>query len=324
MNNIVEKYESRKDLVFLALTDEKKSKVDLLLKRVPFSAAVVSDDTRKTMDAFKITQIPTCVIIDDKNEIKWVGHSAKLTDEILEKILNRQDPATIKDEKPITPEQITKIADSISKRYGTYFMDDEVKEYFNFAPLTVEKAVMDFSNGNKIMVIGYSLKDQLARYFHISSNQIVLPAELANKRISYIYKTKETRKDDKLRDLILQQLNLKFTVADSLIEVMQLDVVDKKLFSKLAADPIASVSHASSSKSFAAVSNGKFGALKTEIEDAFNTIVVLKDEQDFAKKLSLTVKIDNIENLKASLMACGIEASTVKKSLPTYRFQTIP
>jgi thiol-disulfide isomerase/thioredoxin len=323
MNNIIDKNKSRTNLVFLALTDEKKPKVDWLLKRVPISAAVVSDNTRKTLDAFKIKNIPTCVVIDDNNEIKWIGHSAELTDEIIEKILSREDPNSIKDDKPATPEQVTKIADSVSKRYGTYFMDSEVKDYFNFGPLTVEKAVMNFYDGNRIMVIGSSLKEELAKYFQVSSNQIVLPAELAGKRISYLYKTKETRKDDNLRDLILQQLNLKFALADSLIEVMQLEVVNKKLLNKFAAEPVASASHTSASKTYAAVSNAKFADLKTEIEDAFNTIVVLKDQSKFSNKLSLTIRIDNLDNLKASLLASGIEVSTVKKSLPVYRFQIV-
>ncbi|RZK68953.1 MAG: redoxin domain-containing protein [Pedobacter sp.] len=82
-NKLIEQNKSRNDLVFLALTDEKRDKVDFLLKRVSFSAAVVSDPSRKIFDDYKIDRIPTCVIIDDKNQIKWVGHSGILNNEMI-------------------------------------------------------------------------------------------------------------------------------------------------------------------------------------------------------------------------------------------------
>lgn len=126
MNKLVEQNRSRKDLVFLALTDEKKDIVNPLLKRVSFSAAVVSDPTRKIFDDYKINQIPTCVIIDDKRLIKWVGHPSKLNNEIIQNILNRENPELLAIDKNPTPERSSRVADSLSKRYGTYFNDDEI------------------------------------------------------------------------------------------------------------------------------------------------------------------------------------------------------
>ncbi|MGY4384892.1 thiol-disulfide isomerase/thioredoxin [Pedobacter sp. UYP24] len=320
MNTLVEQNKSRKDLVFLALTDEKKDKVNSLLKRVSFSAAVVTDPTRKIFDEYKIDQIPTCVIIDDKSKIKWVGHPSKLNNQIIQNILNGQSPESLPIDENPSPQRMSKVADSLSKRYGTYFMDDEIKEYFNLGPLSAEKAIMKMWGGRKIIVVGYSLKDEFANFLHVASNQVVLPEKIAKSRLSYLYKTKEIRKDSVLFNLILDRLNLKYKIKDTLVEVMQFEVVDKGLLKKVEADPLSKSSRASSSESYIGVVNSSFSSFKSEIEDAFNTIVVLKEEKNFEKKVSLTLKKDNLESLKTALKSYGIEVSFLKKIMPAYIF----
>ncbi|MES2827140.1 MAG: TlpA disulfide reductase family protein [Bacteroidota bacterium] len=323
LNTLIEQNKTRKDLIFLALTDERREKVNLLLKKVSFSAAVVTDPSRKIFDDYKIDRIPVCIIIDDKNQVKWVGHTGKLNNEIIQNILNGREADLLAIDRNPSPERMSKVADSLSKRYGAYFNDDEVKEYFNFGPLSVEKSIMQVFMGNKRMVIGFPLKAEIADFLRISDNQVILPERFSKTRISYIYKTKERRDDDVLLNMILDRLNLAYKVKDTLTEVMQLEVVDKGLLKKYESEDIASTSRISTSESYIGVLNGRFSSIKGEVEEAFNTIVVLKNEKDFEKKMSLTISRDNLENLKASLKTYGIELSFVKKVMKEYVFNTL-
>ena len=324
MNNLVDKYKSRKDLAFLAITDEKQAKVEGLLKRVPFSSAVVSDVTRTTLNDYKIKAIPACVVIDDRGQIKWVGHSSKINSKIIDKILKRENPESVDIDTKYTAKEASKITDSLSKRYGAYFMDDQVKEYFDFGPLTAEKPRMKMSIPTKIIVIGMSLKDQFSQFFKVSANQIVLPEKLSKGLMSYIYKTKVQRNDKELMKLILQRLNLRYRTSDSLMEVMQLEVVDKELFKKYALMPGGIPnSNISSSETYSAIFNSPFSQLKSSIEGAFNETIVLENEGDFKNKISMTIKKDNLENLKSSLKSYGIEVSSVTKKIPMYKFEFI-
>lgn len=322
-NKLVEQNKSRNDLVFLALTDEKKDKVNFLLKKISFSAAVVSDPSRKIFDDYKIDKIPTCVIIDDKSQVKWVGHSGILNNEIIQNVLNREDPNVLAQDKNPTPQRISKVADSLAKRYNTYFKDDEIKEYFNFGPLTIDKAIVQVFTGEKRLTIGFKLKDEFSQLLKISANQIILPQKFINTRISYIYKTKERRIDSNLVNLLLSNLSLKYKKVDTLIEVMELSVVDKNLLKKFAAQDVASVSRLSTSESYIGVLQSRFSFIKSQIEEAFDTIVMLKNEKDFEDKLNLTIRRDNLENLKSSLKGYGIEVSFVKKPTKAYVFETI-
>jgi thiol-disulfide isomerase/thioredoxin len=324
MNDLVDKYKSRKDLVFIAMTDEERVKVEGLLKRVPFSSIVVSDTTRTTFRDFKIKSIPTCVVIDPEGGIKWVGHSSKVNSAIIDKILKGENPESINVDAEYTVKEASKITDSLVKRYGPYFMDDQIKEYFDFGPLTAEKPIMNMSIPTKVLVIGMSLKGQLSQYFKVSDNQIVLPEKLSKGLMSYIYKTRENRNERELMKLILQRLNLKYRTVDSLMEVMQLEVVDKALLKKYALMPGGIItSMTNNSKTYSAIFNAPFSELEPAIEGAFNTTVVFKGEGDFKNKMSVTIKHDNLENLKSSLKSYGIEVSSVKKKLPVYVFESI-
>ena len=182
---------------------------------------------------------------------------------------------------------------------------------------------MRFYAGNKILSIGYSLKGELSGLLQVSKNQIVLPERFSKTRISYIYKTKERRNDSVLLNLILDKLNLQYKIIDTLTEVMQLEVVDKGLLEKFADDEVVGmVSRTSTSNTYIGISKGLFSSFKSEIEGAFNTIVILKDEKNFDKKVSVTIRRDSLDRLKESLKTYGIEVSFVKIPLKAYRFQT--
>ena len=118
-------------------------------------------------------------------------------------------------------------------------------------------------------------------------------------------------------------MNLSYSTIDTLIDVMQLELVDKGLINKFASQDIASSSRISSSDTYIGVLQGRFSSVKKEIEDAFNIIVVLKNEKDFDGKVSLTFKRDNLDNLKASLKNYGIAVSFAKQPMKAYIFKAV-
>ncbi|MET4082308.1 hypothetical protein ABIB40_002266 [Pedobacter sp. UYP30] len=123
-------------------------------------------------------------------------------------------------------------------------------------------------------------------------------------------------------DTILNSLGLKYTVRDSTMDVMQLEVADRALLTKVLSDSKKNeVSHSSSSESYAAIGNGFFRALENEISQKFKIVVVLKPDSIFDKPMDLTIRTDNIQNVIVSLKDYGIKTTTIKKPFPVYLFE---
>ena len=191
-------------------------------------------------------------------------------------------------------------------RYLVYFDDNDLKEYFDMGPVTSQEwtGARLFSGGE------------------VADNQVLLPDDLTESYISYCYKSvvKNTKED--VMDTILHHLNLKYTVVDSLMDVMQLEIVDKDLFNTFISDPEARSSHSSNSDIYATIDNYDFSHLQRTIQIIFQKAVALKDVEGlFNNKISMTVQIDNMENLMASLKTYGIKNTIVKKVMPVYRFE---
>jgi len=325
MNNLVNKNKSRSNLVFLAITDEKVDKVTWLLKRIPFSAAVVTDTTRQTSENFSVSSIPFCVVIDDKNIIRWTGHSADLTNETIDKIMEGETVSLVKKHKSSIDE--TKIMyNALYDRYARYFDDDDLKEYFSMGPIIPEKFGAEYLRGGdkrypyKEFVVGDRLVRRLSIFLDVAENQIRLPDNLSSSCISYCYKSQLKNTKEQVMDTILQRLNLKDSMSDSLMDVIQLEVADKGILKRFLADSIAHVGRSSSSETYAAIDYDDFSKLTRTIEEKFQKIVIMKPDSIWNRKMSLTIKIDNIQNLIASLKQYGIKTTIIKKKLPVHRF----
>src|SRR6185437_8389786 len=78
MNTLVEENNKNNNLVFLAMTDEKKQKILPVLSRVLFKSFVVMDTTGQTQKNFKLSSIPLCTMLDDKGFVRWTGDPGEL------------------------------------------------------------------------------------------------------------------------------------------------------------------------------------------------------------------------------------------------------
>jgi len=326
MNNLINKNKSRSNLVFLAMTDEKVDKVNWLLKRIPFSAAVVADTTRQTSENYSVSSIPFCVVIDDKNIIRWTGHSADLTNETIDKIMEGEIVSLVEKDKSSLPDETKTMYNALYDRYARYFDDEDLKEYFSMGPIIPEKFGAEYLRGGdkrypyKGFVVGDKLGRRLSLFLDVAENQILLPDNLSSSCISYCYKSQAKNKKEQVMDTILHSLHLKYSISDSLMDVIQMEVADKETLKRFLADSIARVGRSSSSDTYAAIDYDDFSKLTRAIEEKFQKVVVMKSDSIWNRKMSLTIKIDNIQNLTSSLKPYGIKTTMVKKKLPVYRF----
>jgi thiol-disulfide isomerase/thioredoxin len=329
MNTLVVKNKSRRDLVFLAMTDEKVNKVNLLLKRIPFNAIVVSDTSRRTLGDFKVDLIPFCVVIDPQKKVRWVGNPKDLSDDAIDKILNGRN---VDSEKSADlPKKSTKdnFYDSLYTRYQELLKDNNLEEHFTLGPITTQKLGASLTRGGggnypyEEMVIGKSFLSLLSGFLDVPQSQIVFPEEFSASCISYFYKSKlkKTRKD--LMDTILHEMKLKYHSADSLMDIIQLQVKDRRTVQKFISGSTPQVGHSSSSDSYAAIDFLDFSNLTGSIQEKFQKVVVLKEDSLFHKKMSMTLKIDNFKNLVSSLKAHGINTTVIKKRVPIYRIEKL-
>lgn len=319
MNDLVNQNKSRSDLVFLAMTDEKAGIINRLLKRVSFSSIVVTDTTSKTLENFKVDYIPFCVVIDNENKIQWFGNAADLTNETLNTILKKK-AVTHAEKKSFLPKETEKMYLPVVKRYQSYMDDKNLKDYFIMEPVSFIRYGQQFAAFNGVAIVGDSLIRRLSILLNIGETQIVLPHELSGACISYCYKGKFAGASKPTLDSLLYHLNLKYTVTDSLMDAMQLEVADKTLLKSFIPDRLGPVAHASWSGTYAAISYCKLQQLTAIIQEQFRKIIVIKPDSLLDKPMSLTIKIDNLKNLKASFKSVGIKTTMVKKVFPVYRF----
>nr|WP_294792669.1 TlpA disulfide reductase family protein [uncultured Mucilaginibacter sp.] len=95
--NVLSNKFGSKDVLFAALTDDRKEIAQKFFKRTQkqLVALKLIDTTSKTEHAFNITSIPHCVVINANNIVVWEGESGDLTEKILDKIIKKQSIITV-------------------------------------------------------------------------------------------------------------------------------------------------------------------------------------------------------------------------------------
>jgi thiol-disulfide isomerase/thioredoxin len=90
-NALSNKYAENTNIVFVTMTDEDKSKVDLFFNRTKkeLKGIRLFDNNGETMKAFNIESIPLSVVIDDHGIVKWKGTTGELKETILDSIIKK-------------------------------------------------------------------------------------------------------------------------------------------------------------------------------------------------------------------------------------------
>ena len=86
MNDLADKFKD-KPLRFIAVTDDKETRVQALLERRPMKAWVGLDTDDSMFKAYGVRSIPHTVLVDPKGKIAAVIHPALITEQILEDLI---------------------------------------------------------------------------------------------------------------------------------------------------------------------------------------------------------------------------------------------
>lgn len=77
LNELVEKYRIRKDVVFLGLAFDQKKALDVFLQKNPFKYAVIPNQKQFEFNTLDVKSYPTHIIVDQKGIIRKVVNSAE-------------------------------------------------------------------------------------------------------------------------------------------------------------------------------------------------------------------------------------------------------
>lgn len=77
LNQVVDQYKNRKDVVFISLAFDSKKKLDVFLKKTKFSYAVVPDQESYMRDQLQVNSYPTHLIVNKKGRIAKVVNNAE-------------------------------------------------------------------------------------------------------------------------------------------------------------------------------------------------------------------------------------------------------
>ena len=105
LNQLSEKFAGRK-VVFVPITNEKRSTIEAFFKRHQMKSSVVIDKDRQTTLAYGVEGIPCTFLIDAKGILRWQGYPTDLTEQALSEFLKSavapkvpepSKPATVSD-----------------------------------------------------------------------------------------------------------------------------------------------------------------------------------------------------------------------------------
>lgn len=322
MNKLVVENKSKNNLIFLAISDEKKEKISPILSRVYFKASVVTDTTEQTQNNFKLNSIPYCIILDDKGFIRWIGDPAKLTNDIIQKIVARKHLDAINNDE--TSGHFEKQYDSLKREYRNIYFNDSIKEYFSLGSFLREgygdgyKLSANFTNSLRKVEIGVKLKDIISEQLSITSSQISLPSDLDSAYSSYCYKSEKRLKGEDILSSILTTAKLTYHKIDSIQDVFFVEVLNSNILNINFLKPGAGQSDLSVSDDgkFISMSNSSMSSMVSALQDRFGYPIVFKDSSILDKRLDMMLQTDNFKTLKKSLQIYGLSIKEIKEALP--------
>lgn len=94
MNETQEKFKD--SVVIVGLSDEMDTTVRQFMRRTEMKYTVATDSGRRMMNAFRPSGIPHVAIISPDGVVRWQGHPADMTDELLQRIIDASGAGPIR------------------------------------------------------------------------------------------------------------------------------------------------------------------------------------------------------------------------------------
>lgn len=331
LNKLQEKFKSKKDFVFISITNEKPDKVLRTLKRIPFNSIVVSDQTGKTFKNFIEDKdgsysIPKTILIDNKGIVKWIGSPYDLNDLILDKFINLKGLSvldnSIKNRPPdpifIKPseEKITDIAYKMIYNEATLYsftlLNGNKNEFnMNFNNLRAEGLYFDL-NKNLISII--------SNLSNVLESQIILPENLKEQNYSLFFKNKnfitenESKLDIKIN--LLKSLHLTENVIHKNTDVYVLKVKNKNKLEEIINET--------------EVKNGYNGThflfSNVDIDVTIKSIsfyykIIIKDKTNLKGKYDFILKNNSLEDMIKDLEIYGLSLDKINEDVEFYKYE---
>lgn len=317
LNELQEKFESNKDLIFVSITDEKPEKVNSTLKRIPFNSIVISDQTGKIHKDLNVDAIPYTLLIDNKGIVRWKGMPNELNVMLIDEFLKGKLTINAKDKKndSLVLEK-TKKEDSIRKMAFDLIKNKNIK--YSFSLLDSEGTTSMEINAlqmGKYVSINNKLSKIISDLEGINEFQIQVPDSIKNKTYTLIYNNKEikdlkTIKND-IRNNILKSLNLNEKIEERKMEIYKLVVIDasKLEISKEINESNEEIGHSSSGKKIL-ISNSPIKTLVKDLNSNFKIIV--KDDTNLSENYNFILEIGTLKELTSELNKYGL---SIRKEL---------
>jgi thiol-disulfide isomerase/thioredoxin len=212
LNELQNEFKAQPDLMFVSMTNEKVEKVQKLLKRVPFQSIVVTDVSNQTQKNYSehgdgLVGLPSTILIDKNNVIRWVGIPTGLTKKILSDFVNNQlnspKQMVVMDDTNATPtgviskESMKKMLENASSN-KVFDMSDAGKVEYAMTSANFKKGV--FLN-TKI-----SLSTLLSQLCGVSENMVVVPKEYKDLFYKVSYKNNLLSDEAVVRKSILDSV----------------------------------------------------------------------------------------------------------------------
>ncbi|MEO0733281.1 MAG: TlpA disulfide reductase family protein, partial [Bacteroidota bacterium] len=316
------------DVAFVALSDEKPERIQATLKRVPFQAAVGTDQTQASQIAFGdgkrgLDGLPKTVLIDADNVVRWIGTPKELNGETMRAFLAGEDvPALDRNW-----EDVLEADDEEGELDGGYNFDyflDIFKTstqmyYVELEPLTgkvrEEGSIEMGKLGGHFAPI--TLPELYAEFF--PTVPVEVPPAIANQAFSLLFLNKDDDPDflDRFEADLLRQLSLTKTTevrqdtvyTVRLVDAAQLDEVKDEQFSSISDDDDQVV-----------ITNYALPAVFEELNK-------FRDEEwrfagkDDGKRYAFIIQLDDPAAIEKSLAAYGleVEASLVEREVTVLR-----
>jgi thiol-disulfide isomerase/thioredoxin len=333
LNKFQENFKSKKDFVFVSITDEKPEKVLKTLKRISFNSMVVSDQTKKTHKNFIETKegsfsLPTTVLIDNKGIVKWIGTPFELNDVLLNKFINgkelKKSDQSLSNVPPApvfrqsNEEQLTDIAYKTIDNKGTQYS-------FILLDGINESGTTNFNNLNdegSCFYLNTYLNSILSDLIGVPEFQIILSENLKKNNYGLFYKHKDFNNEKEakmeIKENLLRCLNLNESIVFKDSEVYILTIKDKTKLEEV--------------KNETGVKDGMnkthFLFSNVNINSVINKIgieykVIVKDETGLKGKYDFILKRNSLDETIKDLEVYGLTLNKSNEKVKFYEYHDV-
>lgn len=324
LNEIQSKF-NRKDLYFVAITDESPEKVNRIAKRIPFSSIMVADTNKKTQIAYGngvdgLDAYPMTVLIDNKGIIKWIGMPTDLTEDIIKELVNN----TLKPYNVFESGEVIKMEEEVSFK-TELTMESDFQKFINIVKnknityhLEIKKTESTLPNSSKMSnnIFHYSslgVKDIFTEIFGVNALLIETNDKLKDIRYSVTYKNGNPALKKDLEKEFLEILGLSKTSKTKELTLNKVTINNAKLLEEALDKEVSSQSDAGDKIIF---SNFSFKRLETALNKKSDVIFEF-DAPDEKRSFDFVINTSSSAEIIKSLKAYGlnVKSEAVQKEI---------